>query len=210
MVWIAARVYRLSPFGHPRRRAAILTKGRPPLSQPLGKVGECPRSPADTVKKEKAMREANVTIQTIARFLEQRQWRYDVCGTDRIMTGFGGKQATFPISILLPEDEPYRLMLIVRIAPVVPEERRTQMAEALARANYGLKVGCFQMDMGTGTLSFVAIMPLADGTITAEQFDAVLEGAMCYTDAYFRAFARLLYADDLSPAEVIAEVEMAK
>ena len=101
-------------------------------------------------------------------------------------------------------------MLIVRIAPVVPEERRTQMAEALARANYGLKVGCFQMDMGTGTLSFVAIMPLADGTITAEQFDAVLEGAMCYTDAYFRAFARLLYADDLSPAEVIAEVEMAK
>jgi hypothetical protein len=163
-----------------------------------------------STKQEEAMSETNVTIQTIARFLERRQWRYDVCGGNRIVTGFAGKHATLPMTILLPEDEPYRLMVIVRIAPGVPEGRRPQMAETVVRANYGLKVGCFQMDLGTGALSFVAIVPLADGTVTADQFDAVIEGSMCYTDLYFRAFARLLYADDLSPAEVIAEVEMVK
>ncbi len=192
-----------------RRRTLEATSARAVPVQAADTVEARVRDLVKT-KQEKAMRETNVTIQTIAQFLEQRQWRYDVCGTDRILTGFGGKQATFPMTILLPEDEPYRLMVIVRIGPVVPEDRRSPMAETLARANYGLKVGCFQMDMSTGTLSFVAIVPIIDGTITADQFDAVIEGAMCYADLYFRAFARLLYADDLSPAEVIAEVEMAK
>lgn len=101
-------------------------------------------------------------------------------------------------------------LLLLRVPMLyVPEALRPAMAEALTRANYSLCVGCFEMDLNDGELQFRSGFPLADGTITYQQFVDLIGSAHHAVDGYDRAFNRLLYGDDLSPAEVIAEVEMA-
>ena len=95
------------------------------------------------------------------------------------------------------------------MSPIVPEDRRREFAEAVVRANYTLMLGRFDLDLRDGEMEFHNCMPVAGGEITTEQFGDLLYSSIVTADRYARAFYRLLYGDDLSPAEVIAEVEMA-
>ena len=125
-----------------------------------------------------------------------------------IETGYRSSSGVFSIWIGA-QDEPALLRVVVRIPVVVPEPRRVEMAETVARANYGLLLGGFQLDMSDGELLFQASMPVADAAVTCDQVRHLLDASVWSVSTYFRAFNRLLYGDDLSPAEVIAEVEMA-
>lgn len=100
--------------------------------------------------------------------------------------------------------------VFVRMPLIVPEGRRREAAETIVRVNFALLLGRFDLDFSNGELAFYASLPLADTGLTEDQLDALLEASMWAATRYLRAFNRLLYADDLSPAEVIAEVEMAE
>ncbi|MGB0717322.1 MAG: YbjN domain-containing protein [Phycisphaerae bacterium] len=101
-------------------------------------------------------------------------------------------------------------MTLLRI-PIcfVAEDMRGKMCEAIARANQQLSVGGFQMDLSDGEVQFHAVFPNLSEEITVEQFQFMLEAACGAAGTFDRAFLRLLHGDDMSPAEVIAEVEMA-
>jgi hypothetical protein len=156
------------------------------------------------------MDERKVTIQLISEFLDARKWNYCVTEDGRIESGFQGKSARFPVRLALYEKPVLNLVVVVDLPFIVPEERRAQVAEAIVRANYSRCPSRFDMDMSDGSIHCFAVVAIGDGTLTPAQFDAVFGSALSLADRYFRAFARLLYGDDLSPAEVIAEVEMAK
>ncbi len=155
------------------------------------------------------MDERNVMLGLLREFLEARDYAYDLRPDGQsLRTGVQGRHAVLTALVAL-QDEPMRLGVFVRMPSVVPEHRRLQMAEAIIRANDGLALGGFDMNMSEGTMDCKATMPIADGTVTAEQFDDLLFCALSAADRYYPAFNRLLYGDDLSPAEAIAEVEMA-
>lgn len=148
-------------------------------------------------------------LKQICGYLNDDGFRYHLRASSGVIeTGFRARSGTFPMVIFLRE-EPAVLGVLVRLADVVPEARRPEMAEAISRANYGLSLGCFELDMSDGEMDFRIAMPTGGATVSREQLRALLGAAMWTTSRYHRAFARLLYGDDLSPAEVIAEVEMA-
>jgi hypothetical protein len=149
------------------------------------------------------------TINLVREFLDANDYGYTVTSDGHcVRIGFQGDHGAFTVLIALQE-APTRLGVFVRIPTVVPEDRRREVAEGIVRANYGLPLGGFDMDMSDGVMTYRASMPIADGTITQEQFEDLLFASLLGADRYFQAFNRLLYGDDLSPAEAIAEVEMA-
>lgn len=151
-----------------------------------------------------------MTLDQLCKVLEDDGFGYNVREDGpAIETGFRARTGAFRLVIFLREDPPL-LGAIVRIPEVVPEAKRPAVAEALARANFGLSLGCFELDMSSGEMDFRVSMPTACGDVSREQFRSLLGAAMWTTDRYHRAVCRLLYGDDLSPAEVIAEVEMAE
>jgi hypothetical protein len=156
------------------------------------------------------MDERKVTIELISQFLDARQWRYRLTEDGRIETGFQGKVARFPVRIWLRDAPVLALTAVIDLPFIVPSERRVQAAEGVIRANFSSGPSRFDLDMSDGSIHCVAILAICDSTLTQEQFDALFNNALGLADRYFRAFARLLYGDDLSPAEVIAEVEMAR
>jgi hypothetical protein len=152
---------------------------------------------------------AELTLDQLCGYLGEDGFGYGLRedGT-AIETGFRGRTGAFRLVIFIRE-EPALLGLLVRLPEIVPEPKRPAMAEAIARANYALALGCFELDVSDGEIDFRVSMPTPGGALTQEQFRSLLGAAMWTTDRYHRAFCRLNFADDLSPAEVVAEVEMA-
>ncbi len=156
------------------------------------------------------MNNPNTTMDLVCQFLDERDFIYRVADDgNAVATGFEGRTAPFSVRVAVLDD-PVRLGVFIRVPVIVPEESRLPMAEAIVRANDGLLAGCFDLDMSDGTMGYRAVMPVADAQVTRDQFRDLLYGAIAIADQYHRAFNRLLFGDDLSPAEVIAEVEMSE
>ncbi|MBP7935769.1 MAG: YbjN domain-containing protein [Phycisphaerae bacterium] len=155
------------------------------------------------------MEKAREIIDQVCVFLNEDGVRCHVrSDSPAIDTNFRGESGVFPVIIAARQD-PAILAVMVGVPVVTPEPRRVQMAEAVARANHGLTLGCFDFDMSTGDMHFRVAMPLSDGALTHRQFRDLLGASITTAGKYHRAFCRLLFGDDLSPAEVIAEIEMA-
>ncbi len=88
----------------------------------------------------------------------------------------------------------------------VPEERRAAACEALTRANWGLPVGSFEMDLRDGELVFKGSIFLADGELGDAQLASSLRGGVYLYDKYFPALMRVVYGG-ASPEKAISEIE---
>lgn len=189
-------------------RQAPVARPAMTATRPVRSSGRGPRA-AGRVKRRGTMDEAEVTLNQVCRLLEEDGFRYHLREHDSaIETGFRAKTGMFQMVLFLRE-EPAMIGALVRMPDLVAESKRPAMAEAIARANYGLSLGCFEMDMSDGEMDYRIAMPTASASVSHEQLRTLLGAAMWTTNRYHRAFSRLLYGDDLSPAEVIAEVEMA-
>ncbi len=163
----------------------------------------------EAVKEKTPMSDARVVVEQITRFLEARKtvYRLSADGT-AIEVGFVYPAARFMVTITVREDGPF-VCVVTQIPMVIPEARRPAVAELIVRINYGLMLGAFALDLSDGELHFRVTMPLADAELTENQFGHLMGASLWSADRYHKAFCRLLYGDDLSPAEAVAEVEMA-
>ena len=155
------------------------------------------------------MNNAQQTLELVCHYLQGLNFvftvRNDDTGVDlRIL----GQHGVLDVSVRII-DGPLLVRIIVQLSLVVPEVRRLAVAETIVRANCGMLVGNFDLDLRTGIVAFRAAVPLADAALTAVQFSATWGTALAMANRYNRAFGRLLFGDDLSPAEVVAEVELA-
>lgn len=156
------------------------------------------------------MRDSKRLFRTVLAYLRADQYHCRVNVKERtILVGFRGNHGLYHLRLAVHE-EPLALGVYLMLPIVVPENRRLAVAETITRCNFGLRFGCFELHMSGGTLGFRNHFPVADGTLTQEQFRVLISSTCGVVDDYFRALLRLLYGDDLSPAEVVAEVEMAK
>lgn len=198
----APRTQRLGVFGDtPVASRVRVTAGK------RGSPGRKGRN--DETGKEPTMERARDILSQVCGFFDADDVRYrsypDGTGIEAV---FCGETAPFTATVMVRE-EPLVLGVLIRVPIIVPEARRVQMAETVVRANDRLLVGAFDLNMTDGMLAFRASIPLAEASIVHEQFRDLMRAALWSVDRYHRAFCRLLYGDDLSPAEVIAEVEMA-
>ncbi len=159
-------------------------------------------------KERTAMSEPRMIMRQITAFLEARQVGYRLSADETaIEVWFTCETAKFLVTISM---HPAGILCVVTHMPqVIPEQRRTAVAELIARINYGLVIGGFALSLSDGSLHFRVTLPLADAELTQEQFDRLIGASLWTVQRYHKAVCRLLYGDDLSPAEAVAEVEMA-
>lgn len=87
----------------------------------------------------------------------------------------------------------------------VPEAKRVALCEALNRANYGLRIGNFEMDMRDGEVVFRIGQ---DCTALPDMLllERMISTSIDTFERYVPALMRIMYAD-ISPERAIAEVE---
>jgi hypothetical protein len=97
--------------------------------------------------------------------------------------------------------------LFYAVAPVkVPEEVRTAVAEYITRANYGLRIGNFELDYADGEVRYKSSIDFEGQTLTADLIRNSIYPAVHTMDRYLPGLLRVSFGG-ATPHEAIEEVE---
>jgi hypothetical protein len=86
-----------------------------------------------------------------------------------------------------------KLMLIVPHFASVTTKRRLECLEALMTVNYRIAMGKFGLDLEDGEVRLEEVIPLANGTISFEQFNLAFNALMQTVAMYHSLLPRLIY-----------------
>ena len=138
--------------------------------------------------------------------VEARGWSYQRDGdASAIAYPVRGARATYE-GVVATTEEARFLTVYCAFAPRVPEARRPAMLEAIARANFGLHTGCFEMDFGDGELRFRDGL-IARGTeMPPRMMRDLINFGIFICDRYHDALMGVAFGD-VEPAAAIAAVE---
>jgi hypothetical protein len=117
-----------------------------------------------------------------------------------LQAGFTGPFGRFHLQARLADDQ-QTLLLSSEVPLSAPEHRRLAMADAVARANYGLKFGAFYLDMDDGELGFHVGIPVADSSLSHTQLRHCLGMTAAACRNSVPKFERVAIHDE-SPEEV--------
>ncbi len=145
-------------------------------------------------------------FEAVVRYFEEHQWRFDKHEDERIINlGFSGEHGQFRCAAVINEDDDM-FQFFTFIPLRIPPERRADLAEFITRANYGMKIGKFEMDFEDGELRFHTSVRYTDRLLQDEIIRDVIGINLVTADRYFPALTRLLFGG-LSPEDAIATVE---
>jgi hypothetical protein len=106
---------------------------------------------------------------------------------------FDGKHGDIRVLIIVEES---MIQVFTHPANKVPENYRQSIAEAITRANYGLKLGNFEMDYEDGELRYQVALPI-DGELPVDDvLDHILYVGGAMVDRYIPAFLSIIYGNE--------------
>ncbi|MHB0958865.1 MAG: YbjN domain-containing protein [Pirellulaceae bacterium] len=148
----------------------------------------------------------NLAYERLVQHLDNRDVRYrahDDAGV--ICVDFQGDVGTYRVVASVDKDG--ELFEVLGCAPVrVPEGARPSIAETIVRANYGLRIGKWEMDYEDGEIRYQVAHSLVEGlleeSIIARSFGAV----MAALDRYLPAVLSVIYGNEL-PRDAIRSAE---
>lgn len=89
-----------------------------------------------------------------------------------------------------------------RVAP----ERRTAVAEYITRVNYGLPMGCFEMDWEDGEVRYRTALDYEGTPLALVQVNNLIQPAIHVSDRYLPGLLRVASGEQ-EPEEAVAEAE---
>ncbi|NDJ53951.1 MAG: YbjN domain-containing protein [Chloroflexi bacterium] len=139
-------------------------------------------------------------------WLEDDGWYPSQLG-DRSIFGvrFAGKNGDMHcFAQIIPDLE---LFLFYVVAPVkVPEEIRPAVAEFITRANYGMRIGNFEMDYRDGEVRYKSSLDFEGEMLSDNWIKHAVYPAAQTMDRYLHGLMRVIYGV-MTPFEAIEEIE---
>ena len=97
--------------------------------------------------------------------------------------------------------------LFYAVAPIkVPEDVRLAVSEFLTRANYGLRIGNFELDYSDGEVRYKSSLDFEGESLTPELIRNAIYPAVHTMDRYLTGLLRVSFGG-ATPLEAIEEVE---
>jgi hypothetical protein len=134
-------------------------------------------------------------METAVQCFNERGWKLGASERPNLLRfGFNGQNASFQGIMDIDEDDEETLVLFV--APnKVPETRRVAVAEFLTRVNYGIKHGCFEMDMADGEVRFKVSAVLCEGQLSQQMVHKMIGLALITLDRCYPALMAVTFAN---------------
>ena len=122
-----------------------------------------------------------------------------------VIASFAAQNLSVCIYFALHADEGL-LQLFAPLPAKIPPGCRPAIAEAIARANYGMKMGKFELDYSEGELRFQIANAFTAEGLDAEIIRRLIGTAVYTVDRYFPAMMSIIYGNEL-PEDAIRHVE---
>jgi hypothetical protein len=148
----------------------------------------------------------NAAYEKLIQHLEEHNIGFWARGEDQsICADFRGAVGTYRILARVDADD--SLFQVFGQSPVrVPQGSRVAIAETVARANCGLKIGKFEMDVDEGDLRFQVSQVLSDDDLDGATIRRLMGTTMAMLDIYLPAVLSVIYGNEL-PKDAIRHVE---
>jgi hypothetical protein len=142
-------------------------------------------------------------FEVLVNHFESRNFRFHADPDSKCLQFFiTGDCAIYNCRLQLTHDgEVFQVRVNYPIAAKDPKIRPLA-AEALARANHGMSIGSFDIDMDSGEMNFRISQVIRDYGLDDEGVGAVFATAMSTADRYFPAVMRVMFAGQ-TPADAI-------
>jgi hypothetical protein len=143
---------------------------------------------------------------SVVQFFEEDDWSFmEVASGEALKMEVSGNNGEYDCYAII--DEERQIFQFLSLFPVkVPETNRLLIAEFLTRANYGLKVGNFEMDFEDGEIRYKTSIDVEGDRLTSALVSNLVSINVLMIDHYFPGIMKVLYGG-LSPEEAIKAIE---
>ncbi|QBD81905.1 hypothetical protein EPA93_40395 [Ktedonosporobacter rubrisoli] len=104
------------------------------------------------------------------------------------------------------QEDARRLMLVAPQIGAISSKKRLECLEALMAVNYRIAIGKFGLDLDDGEIRLEEAIPLADNTITFEQFQLAF-GAIVQTAMIYHSLLPRIVYNNMSVEEALQACE---
>jgi hypothetical protein len=137
-------------------------------------------------------------------YLRSRPWQSHEVGPDLFVSQVAISSGQWPLFIALRRAE--EQVIVHSVLPVeVPSARREAVALYLTRANFGLVLGNFEMDLDGTDVRYKTSLDIEGGTLTAPLLDHLVMANVVTVDRYLAGLRAVIGGAD--PAAEIAAIE---
>jgi hypothetical protein len=154
----------------------------------------------------KARPNALAAYETLGRFLENDKWfPQAVAEQHAYRTYYKGKHGELRVFAQVRVD--LEQFIFYAISTVkIPEVARPAVAEFITRANYGLRVGNFELDYSDGEVRYKSSLDFEGETLTLNLIRNAIYPAVQTMDSYLPGLLKVAFGG-LTPFEAIEEIE---
>jgi hypothetical protein len=145
-------------------------------------------------------------LETVKSFFDQDKWNYtQVEGRDILRMGYRAENNAWTCyAQVLEADQQF---VFYSVAPVeVSREKRWLALEYLARANFNLIIGNFEVDFESGEVRYKTSIDVEGATFTYELFKPVIYANLFLMEKYLPGLQAVLF-EDIRPRQAIEAVE---
>ena len=145
-------------------------------------------------------------LEEMVNFFKQDDWSfYQIKGQPVLQMGFQGKNGQWTCYARARENE--QQFVFYSICPVtVPKAKRRTLGEFIARANYGMVIGNFELDFAEGEVAYKTSIDVEGSTLTFPQMKRLVDTNVAMMDQYLPGIKSVIQGD-ASPEEAIAQIE---
>ncbi len=149
---------------------------------------------------------AEQAFETLGNFLREDEWHPEQLEDRTIYRmGFQGQNGRMACYAQIRLE--LKQFLFYVLAPMkAPEEKRMAIAEFITRANYGLRIGNFEMDFEDGEVRYKSSLDFEGVELQPEIIRNAIYPAVQTMDLYLPGIMGVLYSDK-TPTELIEEIE---
>ncbi|EOS56743.1 MULTISPECIES: YbjN domain-containing protein [unclassified Anaerotruncus] len=146
------------------------------------------------------------SYEAIKQYLDDQEWRYDYREEDEYFIMRMNMQSVDSCTciIQLKENDDFTVYSIFPLK--VAQDKLAAAAEYIARANYGLTIGNFELDFDDGELRYKATAPWKDTPVDPALIDRIVNIGFCMVDRYAPGLLSVLYGN-VAPKEAIDKIE---
>lgn len=145
----------------------------------------------------------------VAEFLDGQGWPYEpLPDRDVLKFRFRGDRETWTCFAEAFEEQA-RVVFYSVVPFNVPEEGRPAVMEFITRANYGLLIGNFELDLADGEVRFKTGLDVRGAQLTATLAGRAIIPNLHAVNTYLPGLEALVGDNAADPADLVADIENA-
>lgn len=150
--------------------------------------------------------QADRLLDVVTSCLEERKVKFGRYSSGPVVLFICHTQSAIHTCMISVRENRSLLRCVLYVACRVPTEKRPAAAELLARINYGLPLGTFEMDFSDGEMCYRTGIDVTGGDLAPEMVASLIAVTVGTVDRYYPAIMSFLW-NDMAPEDAVAMIE---